>query len=166
MLTSAAGRKIGFASATDEHDEDEASREGLYGGKSYSEAKEVVLDELKKAFSPEFINRVDEIVFFRMLGRDSLIKIVDILVAQVGKRVKDIGVEIRLTDSAKELLAKKGYDPQYGARPLKRVIQSMVEDNFSEALLDGVIKAGCIAEVDADGEEIKITNAGPIEKTE
>ena len=166
MLTSAAGRKIGFASAADEHDEDEASREGLYGGKSYSEAKEVVLDELKKAFSPEFINRVDEIVFFRMLGRDSLIKIVDILVAQVGKRVKDIGVEIRLTDSAKELLAKKGYDPQYGARPLKRVIQSMVEDNFSEALLDGVIKAGCIAEVDADGEEIKITNAGPIEKTE
>jgi len=157
MLTSAAGRKIGFASAADE-----ASREGLYGGKSYSEAKEVVLDELKKAFSPEFINRVDEIVFFRMLGRDSLIKIVDILVAQVGKRVKDIGVEIRLTDSAKELLAKKGYDPQYGARPLKRVIQSMVEDNFSEALLDGVIKAGCIA----DGEEIKITNAGPIEKTE
>ncbi len=165
MLTSAAGRRIGFASAADEHDEDEASREGLYGGKSYSEAKEVVIDELKKAFSPEFINRVDEIVFFRMLGRDSLIRIVDILVAQVGKRVKDIGVEIRLTDSAKELLAKKGYDPQYGARPLKRVIQSMVEDNFSEALLDGVIKAGCIAEVDADGEEIKITNAGPIEET-
>ena len=164
MLTSAAGRKIGFASATDEHDEDEASREGLYGGKSYSEAKDVVLDELKKAFSPEFINRVDEIVFFRMLGRDSLIKIVDILVAQTGKRVKDLGIDIRLTDSAKELLAKKGYDPQYGARPLKRVIQSMVEDNFSEALLDGVIKSGCIAEVDADGDEIKIKDAGPIEE--
>ncbi|HAW15803.1 MAG TPA: ATP-dependent Clp protease ATP-binding subunit ClpC, partial [Clostridiales bacterium] len=163
MLTSAAGRKIGFSSVSDDKDEDEASREGLYGGKSYDEAKAVVLDELKKAFSPEFINRVDEIVFFRMLGRDSLIKIVDILTAQVSKRVKDIGIEIRLTDDAKELLAKKGYDPQYGARPLRRVIQSMVEDNFSEALLDGVIKAGCIAEVYADGDEIKIRNAGEIE---
>ena len=163
MLTSAAGRKIGFSSVSDDKDEDEASREGLYGGKTYDEAKAVVLDELKKAFSPEFINRVDEIVFFRMLGRDSLIKIVDILTAQVGKRVKDIGIEIRLTDDAKELLAKKGYDPQYGARPLRRVIQSMVEDNFSEALLDGVIKAGCIAEVYADGDEIKIRNAGEIE---
>ena len=163
MLTSAAGRKIGFSSVSDDKDEDEASREGLYGGKTYDEAKAVVLDELKKAFSPEFINRVDEIVFFRMLGRDSLIKIVDILTAQVSKRVKDIGIEIRLTDDAKELLAKKGYDPQYGARPLRRVIQSMVEDNFSEALLDGVIKAGCIAEVYADGDEIKIRNAGEIE---
>lgn len=161
MLTSSAGRRIGFASA-DEKDEDEASREGLYGGKSYADAKVTVLDELKKAFSPEFVNRVDEIIFFRMLGRDSLIKIVDLLTASVGKRVKDIGIEIKLTDNAKELLAKKGYDPQYGARPLKRVIQSMVEDNISEALLDEVIKTGCIALVDADGDDIVVTNAGPI----
>ncbi len=161
MLTSAAGRKIGFATA-DDNDEDEASREGLYGGKSYDDAKEVVLDEVKKAFSPEFVNRVDEIIFFRMLGRDSLIKIVDILIKSVAKRIKDIGIEIKLTDSAKELLAKKGYDPQYGARPLRRVIQSMVEDNFSEALLDGVIKGGCVAIVDAADDEIKIVNGGPI----
>ena len=162
MLTTAAGRRIGFDMASDSSDEDEASRERLYGGKTYDDAKATVLDELKKAFSPEFINRVDEIIFFRMLGRESLIKIVDILVAQVGKRISDIGIEIKLTDAAKELLAKKGYDPQYGARPLKRVIQSMVEDNFSEALLDGIIKAGNVALVDADGDEIKITDAGPI----
>ena len=162
MLTSSAGRRIGFASA-DEKDEDEASREGLYGGKSYADAKVVVLDELKKAFSPEFVNRVDEIIFFRMLGRDSLIKIVDLLVKSVGKRVKDIGIEIKLTDNAKELLAKKGYDPQYGARPLKRVIQSMVEDNISEALLDEVIKSGCVALVDAVDDQIVVTNAGSIE---
>lgn len=161
MLTSAAGRRIGFASA-DEKDEDEASREGLYGGKSYADAKETVIDELKKAFSPEFINRVDEIIFFRMLGRDSLVQIVDLLTNSVGKRVKDIGIEIRLTDSARDLLAKKGYDPQYGARPLKRVIQSMVEDNISEALLDEVIKPGCVALVDAVDEEIVVTNAGDI----
>jgi len=162
MLTADAGRRIGFDMADDKSDEDEASREKLYGGKSYDDAKKVVLDELKKAFSPEFINRVDEIIFFRMLGRTSLIRIVDILVDQVGKRIKDIGIEIKLTDSAKELLAKKGYDPQYGARPLKRVIQSMVEDNFSEALLDGVVKAGRIAVVDAVNDEIVITDGGPV----
>ena len=162
MLTGDAGRRIGFDMAEDENDHDEASREKLYGGKSYEDAKKTVLDELKKAFSPEFINRVDEIIFFRMLGKASLIKIVDILVSQVGKRISDIGIEIRLTDAAKELLAKKGYDPQYGARPLKRVIQSMVEDNFSEALLDGIIKAGNVALVDAEGDEIKIKDAGPI----
>jgi ATP-dependent Clp protease ATP-binding subunit ClpC len=164
MLTGDAGRRIGFDMADDESDKDEASREKLYGGKSYDDAKKVVLDELKKAFSPEFINRVDEIIFFRMLGRSSLIKIVDILVSQVGKRISDIGIEISLTDAAKELLVKKGYDPQYGARPLKRVIQSMVEDNFSEVLLDGVIKAGRVAIVDADGEEIIIKDGGEIKK--
>jgi ATP-dependent Clp protease ATP-binding subunit ClpC len=164
MLTSAAGRKIGFDMAADDKDQDEASRERLYGGKSYDDAKTTVLDELKKAFSPEFINRVDEIIFFRMLGKEALIKIVDILTAQVAKRISDIGIEIRLTDAAKELLAKKGYDPQYGARPLKRVMQSMIEDNFSEALLDGVIKSGRIALVDAEGDEIRISDAGPIEE--
>ena len=157
MLTGSEGRRIGFGMAGDSNDEDEASAERLYGGKSYDEAKAVVLDELKKAFSPEFVNRVDEIIFFRMLGKASLIKIVDILTAQVSKRVSDINISIKLTDAAKELLAKKGYDPQYGARPLKRVMQSMIEDNLSEALLDGVIKTGDTALIDAEGDEIRIT---------
>ena len=148
MLTGGEGRKIGFSMA-DEKDTDELSREGLYGGKSYDEAKKLVIEELKKSFSPEFVNRVDEIIFFRMLGKDALIKIVDILMNQVGKRIKDLGMEIELTDSAKELLARKGYDPQYGARPLKRVITSMVEDRFSEAMLDGIVKPGHIAIIDA-----------------
>ena len=148
MLTGGEGRKIGFSMA-DEKDTDELSREGLYGGKSYDEAKKLVIDELKKSFSPEFVNRVDEIIFFRMLGKSALIKIVDILMNQVGKRIKDLGMEIELTDSAKELLARKGYDPQYGARPLKRVITSMVEDRFSEAMLDGIVKPGHVAIIDA-----------------
>ena len=148
MLTGAEGRKIGFAMA-DDSDKDELSREGLYGGKSYDEAKKVVIDELKKTFTPEFVNRVDEIIFFRMLGKDSLVKIVDILMKQVGKRIKDLGMDIELTESAKELLAKKGYDPQYGARPLRRVITSMVEDRFSEAMLDGIVKPGHLAIIDA-----------------
>ena len=148
MLTGGEGRKIGFSMA-DDKDTDELSREGLYGGKSYDEAKKLVIEELKKSFSPEFVNRVDEIIFFRMLGKEALIKIVDILMNQVGKRIKDLGMEIELTDSAKELLARKGYDPQYGARPLKRVITSMVEDRFSEAMLDGIVKPGHIAIIDA-----------------
>ena len=148
MLTGGEGRKIGFSMA-DEKDTDELSREGLYGGKSYDEAKKLVIEELKKSFSPEFVNRVDEIIFFRMLGKAALIKIVDILMNQVGKRIKDLGMEIQLTESAKELLARKGYDPQYGARPLKRVITSMVEDRFSEAMLDGIVKPGHLAVIDA-----------------
>ena len=148
MLVGSEGRKIGFAVA-DESDRDELSREGLYGGKSYDEAKKVVIDELKKTFTPEFVNRVDDIIFFRMLGKDSLVKIVDILMKQVGKRIRDLGMEIELTESAKELLAKKGYDPQYGARPLRRVITSMVEDRFSEAMLDGIVKPGHLAIIDA-----------------
>ena len=148
MLTGAEGRRIGF-SVADESDKDELSREGLYGGKTYDEAKKVVIDELKKTFTPEFVNRVDDIIFFRMLGKDSLIRIVDILMKQVGKRIRDLGMDIELTDSAKELLAKKGYDPQYGARPLRRVITSMVEDRFSEAMLDGIVKPGHLAIIDA-----------------
>ena len=181
MLTGAEGRKIGFAVA-DDSDKDELSREGLYGGKSYDEAKKVVIDELKKTFTPEFVNRVDDIIFFRMLGKDSLIKIVDILMRQVGKRIRDLGMEIELTESAKELLAKKGYDPQYGARPLRRVITSMVEDRFSEAMLDGIVKPGHLAIIDAvettepeallaqgsaaeDGKVIVIRDGGELEIT-
>ena len=148
MLVGSEGRKIGFAVA-DDSDKDELSRDGLYGGKSYDEAKKVVIDELKKTFTPEFVNRVDDIIFFRMLGKESLIKIVDILMKQVGRRIRDLGMEIELTESAKELLAKKGYDPQYGARPLRRVITSMVEDRFSEAMLDGIVKPGHLAIIDA-----------------
>ena len=180
MLVGSEGRKIGFAMA-DDSDTDELSRDGLYGGKSYDEAKKVVIDELKKTFTPEFVNRVDDIIFFRMLGRESLIKIVDILMRQVGKRIRDLGMDIELTDSAKELLAKKGYDPQYGARPLRRVITSMVEDRFSEAMLDGIVKPGHLAVIDAvettdpeallaqgsaaeDGKVIVIRDGGELEK--
>lgn len=169
MLTSAAGRKIGF-SAPAKVDEksgegyvtiDEASSEHLYGGKTYEEAKALVLEELKKAFNPEFINRVDEIIFFRMLNRQSLLKIVDLLTATLSKRIYDLGIKMELTDEAKILLAKKGYDPQYGARPLRRTIQSLVEDKFSEALLDKKVDIGDVALVDAKDGEIVITRKEP-----
>lgn len=165
MLTTSAGRKIGFSVPATQVDSktgknyvtiDEASNERLYGGKTYDEAKDLVLDELKKAFSPEFINRVDEIIFFRMLNRDAILQIVDLLTVGLASRISEMGIEIKLTDSAKNLLAEKGYDPQYGARPLKRVIQSMVEDKFSEAILDQTVSVGDTAIIDEKGGEIVI----------
>lgn len=165
MLTTSAGRKIGFSVPATQVDSktgknyvtiDEASNERLYGGKTYDEAKDLVLDELKKAFTPEFINRVDEIIFFRMLNRDAILQIVDLLTVGLASRISEMGIEIKLTDSAKNLLAEKGYDPQYGARPLKRVIQSMVEDKFSEAILDQTVSVGDTAIIDEKGGEIVI----------
>ena len=173
LLTSSAGRRIGFsapkivpeASNKGYVTIDEASDERLYGGKSYEDAKELVLEELKKTFSPEFINRVDEIVFFRMLNKKSILRIVDLLTATLIKRIADMGITMELSDAAKDLLAQKGYDPQYGARPLKRTIQSMVEDKFSEAMLDQVISVGDVAYVDAVKDEIVVTCKTRAKKT-
>lgn len=155
MLSNQGGRKIGFAhSEKDEHGQD-IDRE-LYGGKDYEEAKKLVMDELKKAFNPEFLNRVDEIIFFHMLDRASVLKIASIMVAQVGKRIADLGITLEVTDEALKLLAQRGYDPAYGARPLRREIQSSIEDKFSEALLDGIIAEGDTAVVHEHEGEIVI----------
>ena len=162
LLTTSAGRKIGF-SAPQKKTEDgiavigNENEENLYGGKNYEEAKTLVLEELKKAFNPEFINRVDEIIFFRMLQEKSILQIVDILISSLSKRIEDMGIGLELTQAAKKLLGQKGYDPQYGARPLKRVIQSLVEDTFSEALLDKIIDVGDVAIVDEKDGKIVVT---------
>jgi ATP-dependent Clp protease ATP-binding subunit ClpC len=115
------------------------------------------MDELKKAFNPEFINRVDEIIFFRMLDKTSMLRIVDIMLKSLYHRINDIGLQVRISDEAKAWLADKGYDPAFGARPLRRVIQSLVEDQFSEALLDETVKAGDLAVVDVVDDKIVIT---------
>ncbi len=162
LITTSAGRRIGFdvpALATRDASGrgDEASDFRLYGGKTYDEAQEVVMEELKKTFNPEFINRVDEIIFFHMLSKDSVLRIVDIMLSSFRRRVADLGIGLEVTDKAKQLLADKGYDPMYGARPLRRVIQSMVEDEFSEAMLENVVGEGDVALVDVVDGEIKVT---------
>ena len=158
LLTTSAGRRIGFdVGSKDENDKENGH---LYGGKTYSEARQLVMDELKKTFNPEFVNRVDEIIFFHMLGRDDMLKIVEIMLKGLRKRVAEVGLDISVTDAAKKLLAEKGYDPMYGARPLRRLIQSMVEDQFSEAMLDGVVHAGGKAIVDAKEDKIVIRGDG------
>ena len=160
LLTSPSGRRIGFEVAKVGS---EGELDHLYGGKTYEEAKQLVMEEVKKTFNPEFINRVDEIIFFHMLGRDAVLKIVDIMLDSLRKRVADLGLTLEVTQAAKELLAVKGFDPMYGARPLRRSIQANVEDRFSEAMLDGSVKTGDIALVDAQNDEIKITGQqGPL----
>jgi ATP-dependent Clp protease ATP-binding subunit ClpC len=122
----------------------------------YDKMKEKVLGEMKKTFRPEFLNRIDGTVVFHALTEDHLRKIVDLMVTQVAASLKEKEISLEVTDAARDLLGKKGYDPVFGARPLRRVIQSMLEDQLSEALLLGEFNAGDTIEVDRDGETIKL----------
>lgn len=117
----------------------------------YERMKDKVTDELKKHFRPEFLNRIDEIVVFKQLTREQIVQMVDLLTARVAKmlREKDMGLEI--TEKAKNLLAKRGFDPVLGARPLRRTIQREIEDALSEKILFGEVGAGEIVTVDVDG---------------
>lgn len=159
--------RIGFAT-DDTLGVDASKASQAFGGRTYEEAREQIMGELRRSFSPEFLNRVDEIIFFRMLDKDVMRQIVDIMLGQVAARVADIGLMTEVSDRAKDWLADKGYEPQYGARPLRRLIQSEVEDRFSEALLDGVIQEGDLAYVDLDEEldHLVVSKRGPEEKPE
>jgi ATP-dependent Clp protease ATP-binding subunit ClpC len=110
------------------------------GDKEYSRA--VIQKALNKRFAPEFINRIDEIINFDQLGKEAITSIVDLELAQIIKRVTELGYSIEMTAEAKSFLADKGYDIQYGARPLKRALQNYVEDEISELLLDGALQPG------------------------
>ena len=117
----------------------------------YERMKGKVHDELKKHFRPEFLNRIDEIVVFKQLSQDEIVKMVDLLIGRVDKNLaaQDMGIE--LTENAKNLLAVRGFDPVLGARPLRRTIQREIEDILSEKILFGEIGAGEIITVDVEG---------------
>jgi len=129
---------------------DEAERER----DSYQEMKEKLLDQLKKTFRPEFLNRVDEVMVFKSLSKEEIKQIVDLELDKLRKRLDEYQLKLEATDEAKTFLAEKGYDPKFGARPLRRVIQRLVEDPLSEGLLIGEFKPGDT--VLADLEEDKI----------
>ncbi|MFX4287675.1 ATP-dependent Clp protease ATP-binding subunit [Janibacter sp. G349] len=130
---------MGFTSSTDQRTD-------------YERMKAKVTDELKNHFRPEFLNRVDDTIVFPQLSQDELVEIVDLEVAKLDKRLKDKDMGIELTPAAKALLAKRGYDPVLGARPLKRTIQREIEDVLSEKILFGELVSGEIVAVDATGE--------------
>ena len=110
--------------------------------KNYESTKKDVMDELKKEFKPEFINRIDEIIVFHKLVEQDIMKIIDIMLNKVKDRLKISEYEIEIDDSVKKLIMEKGSDKNYGARPLRRAIQTYVEDEISEAILDGKIQTG------------------------
>ncbi|QBF45098.1 ATP-dependent Clp protease ATP-binding subunit [Janibacter limosus] len=119
---------------------------------SYERMKDKVTDELKQHFRPEFLNRVDDTIVFPQLSPEEIVQIVDLEVAKLDLRLKDKDMGIELMPAAKELLAKRGYDPVLGARPLKRTIQREIEDVLSEKILFGDLSAGEIVAVDVEGE--------------
>ena len=136
----AKGGRLGFAPAAD------APRET----RPQAELRAAVLEDLKKVFRPEFLNRLDEIIVFQQLDRVQIQSIARRMLEGVGQRLEKLGVPLRFTDKAVEALADKGFDPDYGARPLRRAIRAQVEDAAAEQLLSGALGEGCTALVDVD----------------
>ena len=124
--------------------------------KEYENTKKEVMAELKKGFRPEFINRIDEIIVFHKLTEKELNQIVDIMLEQIKKRIGERDIKLEVDSKAKELIIKKGTDANYGARPLRRAIQNMIEDKLAEEILDGNLKAGDTAKITTKDEEIQI----------
>ncbi|MBM4404822.1 MAG: ATP-dependent Clp protease ATP-binding subunit [Chloroflexi bacterium] len=128
--------------------------EAIESKRAYEQMKEKVLGEVKRRFKPEFLNRIDSQVTFHALSQEHIQQIVGLMLNVVGKTMLEKGMGMKATQAAKELLAKKGFDPAYGARPLRRTIQNMVEDALSDAVLKGEFDAGDTVVVDADEEKI------------
>lgn len=136
------GRGVGFVTAGREGDDDYA--------------KSVVQKALKSAFSPEFLNRIDDVIIFNSLSKEDLHRIIDIELKGLLKRVGELGYQVHVSEAAREFLTEKGYDPQYGARPLKRAIQKYLEDELAEVIIKGEVPEGSTLEVDCDKEKDKL----------
>ncbi len=117
----------------------------------------VIENALKRAFAPEFLNRIDDVIVFNSLGKEEIFKIIDIELSALFTRVHSLGYNVKLTLPAKEFIAEKGYDSQFGARPLKRAIQKYLEDPIAEEILKGELAEGTLMEVDFDAETKQIT---------
>ena len=119
-------------------------------------AKSVITGALKKSFAPEFLNRIDDVVLFNSLSREDIHKIIDIELEKLFTRVEDLGFQITLTNKAKDYIADKGYDKEYGARPLKRAIQKYLEDELAEEILSSKLTVGDTVKIDFDEKKSKI----------
>jgi ATP-dependent Clp protease ATP-binding subunit ClpC len=104
--------------------------------------KSQIEESVKKVFSPEFLNRIDDLITFKQLTKDDIFMIIDISTKQLLRRIFSLGIEFEFETSAKDFLSERGYDPLYGARPLRRAVQKYVEDPVSEEILKGVFKEG------------------------
>ncbi|NLT19720.1 MAG: ATP-dependent Clp protease ATP-binding subunit [Syntrophomonadaceae bacterium] len=141
-----ASKKVGF---TSEHGSEA----------DYNKMKDQMLDQMKRTFRPEFLNRVDETIVFQSLEEEELKQIVDLLLVDLQKRIEENGFTVEVTDETRALILKKGYDPVFGARPLKRAIQNLVEDRVSEEILQRTVQPGDKIVIDAHDDEIVISKS-------
>ena len=153
----AQGQRLGFAAEKDAEKKEAHSFEAV---------KDAVMSELKRTFRPEFLNRIDETIIFHPLTEENIAAIAKKLLAITAKRVKDLGVEMDVDDTAVKVVAKEGFDPVYGARPLRRAIQNSVEDAVAEKLLDGTVKEGDHIMVTGQNGKIAIVPADQTETAE
>jgi ATP-dependent Clp protease ATP-binding subunit ClpC len=138
------GTGVGFGTASQKAQED-------------ANARSVIENALKKAFAPEFLNRIDDVVVFNALEREDIDKIIDIELAQLIERIKSLGYTLKLSKKAKDYIADKGFDKQYGARPLKRAIQKYIEDKLAEEIINSNIQEGDIIVMDLDAKSEELT---------
>ncbi|MCH8298495.1 MAG: ATP-dependent Clp protease ATP-binding subunit, partial [Chloroflexi bacterium] len=172
-LTDARGRKVDFRNSilimTSNLGSDLIKRETALGFSSkssdaqtdasaYGRMKDKVMDEVKKFFRPEFLNRIDSTVVFHQLTKDEILEIVDLMMNQVRGELKEKEIDLELSDAAKAYLGEKGFDPVLGARPLRRLIQDEIEDNLSDEVLSKQLVAGDVAMIDLEDNAIKITS--------
>ncbi len=179
MMTDSLGRKIDFKNTIVIMTSNIGSRQlqdfgqgvgfatSAKSSSSDDHARGVIEKALKKAFAPEFLNRIDDVVLFNQLKKEDLFKIIDLELKNVFKRIVEAGYQVELSKTAKEFLAEKGYDPEFGARPLARAIQKYLEDPLAEAIIGATIKEGDVLEVKhpKGAEELTITvKAKKVEK--
>ena len=145
----AAGAKLGF-DADDKKAEADADA-------AYAQAKETVLAELRQTFRPEFLNRIDDIIVFRALTEQDIEEVTRRMLKTVAGRMETMDIHLDASDEAVKELAKEGFDPKYGARPLRRAIQSKVEDAVAEKMLDGTLKTGDTAKLAVEDDKLVVT---------
>ena len=122
-----------------------------------SESKELVMQALRSKFKPEFLNRVDDTIMFKPLSETGIKKIIDIFLDEVRNRLKDKNITLEVTDKAKDILAREGYDVVYGARPLKRYIQNTLENSLARRIIKGDVHYGSTVVVDGDNEDLTLS---------
>jgi ATP-dependent Clp protease ATP-binding subunit ClpC len=130
--------------------------------KTYEDMKSQIMDELKRTFRPEFLNRIDEVIVFHPLTEEHLKEIVELMLAELSHRLADYEIQMEITGEAKKLLAKEGYDPNYGARPLRRVIQKRIEDEISEKMLRGMFTHQDTILVDTENDKLVFRKNEPV----
>ena len=141
------GATLGFSPVSDES--------------TYEKMRERILEEAKKVFRPEFLNRLDDVIVFRTMTKPDLIQILDLEISKVVNRLKGKNLQLELDEAAKDFLVEKGYDPQYGARPMRRAVERYLEDPLAEEILRGHLHEGEPIKVSSDKEKLTFTQSTP-----